>query len=126
MYERVQQRFGKQMGLQSELDQSRVFCIVVMFLGLDAGVRQVLDFDLKSHLTANCLHQFSQLQNCELFGELIEDSEFTLVRWIQTCDLDTTHGVSNVQKSSRLASLSVHSQYMAQSRLCTKPVQNGS
>ena len=81
--------------------------MVVMLLGLYAGVRQMFDFDLEPRFLANCLYHLRQLQHVKLFGELIENTKFTGLSGIETCDVDATDRVSNVQKPSRLTPFSI-------------------
>src|ERR1019366_9799938 len=47
VHQRIEQRFGKQVRLEPEDGQLGVLGIVIVLFGLDARVRQVLDFDLE-------------------------------------------------------------------------------
>src|SRR3984957_8222682 len=110
------------MRLQTQVDQLRMLGVVIMRFGLDAGIGQVVDFDLQAHFLAGGLHFVREIENGELFGELIEDSEFAGRRWMRTGDLDTADRVANVEEAAGLPALAVYGKGMAHRRLRAESV----
>src|SRR5262249_46975161 len=66
-------------GLEPEVQQLCVDRVVVMVLGLDAGVLEMLDVDLEADLGRGALHQLGELGDRELLGELVEDPELARI-----------------------------------------------
>ena len=64
------------MRLQAEIDQLGMLRVVVMFLGFDARIRQVIDFDRQVQLLCRRLHHSRDFQNRKLLGELIKYPAF--------------------------------------------------
>ena len=56
IHQRVQQGVGKQMRLQTEFNQLRVFGVVIMFLGLHSWIGEMIDFYGQPQLLAGGLH----------------------------------------------------------------------
>src|ERR1700733_255495 len=108
------------MRLQTQVDQLRVLGVVIMRFGLDAGIGQVVDFDLEAHVLAGGLHFVREIEN----GDLIEDSEFAGRGRMRTGDLDTADRVANVEEAARLPALAVHGKGMAHRRLRAESVQH--
>src|ERR1700693_2495489 len=103
-----------------------MFRVVVMFLGLDARIWQVIDFDLQSHLLARCFHHVRDVQNRKTLGKLVEDAALAGLRRIQTREFDTADGIANVQKTACLSATAVDGERRSDRRLNAEAVQNGS
>src|ERR1700728_1900079 len=66
-----------------------------------------------------------QLQNRELFGELVEDAELASIGWMMAGNLDAADGVANVEEATRLSALAVDGDRMAGGSFDAKAVQSG-
>src|SRR5208283_760662 len=96
-----------------------------MLLGLDAGVGQMVDLDLKPCLFPDRLYHLRELQDGELLCELVEYAKFARLGRIEAGDLDTAHGVANVQESARLSSFSINRERVPKSGLRAETIQHG-
>src|SRR5580692_11090749 len=103
-----------------------MFRVVIMFLGLDSRIWQVIDFDLQSHLFARCFNHVGDVQNRETLGKLVEDAALAGLRRIQTCEFDTADGIANVPKTACLSSTAVDGERRSDRRLNTEAIQNRS
>ena len=112
------------MRLQSEIYQLGVFRVVVVFLGLDARIRQVVNLDSQAHLACRGLHQSRDVQDGKLLRELVEYAALAREGRVQARQLDATHGISNIQKAARLTSFAIDGQRMSDGCLDTKTVQD--
>src|SRR5450631_3400753 len=95
-----------------------------MLLSLDPGIGQVVDLNLQSHLFPGGLDHLRELQDSELLGELVEDTELALLCRIQACDLNAAHGIANVQEAAGLSALAINRERVTQSGLCTETIQH--
>src|SRR5580704_5070113 len=86
----------------------------------------MIDFDRKAQFLSGLFHHFGNFQYRELLGKLIEYTAFTKVGGVQACNLDAMHRISNVQKTSGLAALTVDGKRMSDGCLHTEAVQHRS
>src|SRR6267143_3366010 len=93
------------MRLQAQIDQLRVFCVVVVLLRLYARVGDVVDFDRDAELSCGGLHQMRQFEDGKLFRELIIDTAFASGCRVVAGDLDAAHGIADIEETARLTAL---------------------
>ena len=70
--------------------------IVVVLLGLQPGVFDVVDFHIEAPLPARPLHGFGELVDRKGFGELIENAAFALRRRISDSQIDALDGIADI------------------------------
>src|ERR1700693_3711234 len=98
--------------------------VVVMLFRLNTRVREVIYIHVHAHLSRGALNHPRQLKHRKLLGELIVHSALAGIGWIKTSQLDTSNGVADIQKPSRLPAFSINRQRMAGHSLHAEPVQN--
>src|SRR5436309_3157970 len=113
------------MGLQSEVDEFRMFCIVIVLLGLNARIGNVIDLHRHAKFVCGRFHYPGQVENGELFGELVVNPALAFGGRVMTGNLDTSHGVSNVEEAARLPALAVDSERLADGCLHAETVEDG-
>src|SRR5271166_3306617 len=111
------------MRMQSQVDQLGVLRVVVMRLGFDSRIGQMIDRALKTQLVGRALHHLRQFQHRELLSELIEDAEFAGVGGILAGYLDTANGVADIEEATRLAALAIDGDGMSRRRLDTETIE---
>src|ERR1700686_802156 len=99
-----------------------MFCVVVVLLGLNTRIRDMINFHLHAEIFSRFSHLDRYIHDGELLGELVVDATFASRRGIKTGELDAANGVPNIQKSSRLAALPVNRLRLADGRLHTKTI----
>src|ERR1700675_5170799 len=95
-----------------------------MFFGLDAGVRQMIDFHFQPHLFACRFHKVRDVENRKALRKLVEHAALAGLGGIEAVQLDAPDGISNIEKAARLPSAAVHSEGRSNRRLHAKAVQN--
>src|SRR3984893_10202027 len=95
-----------------------------MFLGLDARIGQVIDFDLQSHLFARCFNHMRDIQNRKTLGKLVKHAALAGLRRVQTRELNTADSIANVKKTACLSSTTVDGERRSDRRLNAEAVQN--
>src|SRR5579862_3443326 len=85
----------------------------------------MLNLDAAPLVPGRGLDEVRQLADGELLRELVEDAVFAGLGGFLDRDLDTSHGVANIQVAARLAALAVHGQRMPNGRLDTETVEHG-
>src|SRR5204863_2386673 len=98
----------QQVRSQTEIQQLRVCGVVVVLLGLDAGVVDRMDRHVHADLCARLLDQLGQLHHRELLRELVEDPILAGLRWIRDRELDAAKGVLDVEILARLSAGPIH------------------
>src|SRR3984893_3193985 len=96
------------MRLQPEVNELGVLCIVVVLLGLHARIRQMIDLDIHSQLSAGGFNLACQIQDGKLLRKLVVHATLAGPCWIVARDFDATYRVANVEESARLATLAVN------------------
>src|SRR5579875_436132 len=97
--------------------------VIVVSLRFDARVFCLHDFDRETLFLRGIFHQFSQLTYRKLLRKLIEH---TVLAWswrITYSELDATHCIPDIQKTSGLTALAVNGQGMLDYRLHAETVQ---
>ena len=79
--------------------------IVVVFLGFDSRIGEVIDFHRYPQLLPCALDHSCRGLRLKTVGELVEHAALTSSRRIQTRNFDATYGVADIEKSAGLASL---------------------
>src|SRR5260370_37580653 len=102
--------------LQAELDKLRMLGVVVVLLGLDTRIRKVIDLDRHAKFLCGGFHHVGQVQNGELFGELVVNAALAFGCGVMTSNLDTSDRVPNVEKAARLTALTGDRQWLAAGR----------
>ena len=92
-------------GFRPEAHQLGVPGVVVVDLGLDARVGDVLNLDFAAFVLGGGLDEVGELCDRELLGELVEDAVFAGLGGFLDCDFDTSHRVADVQVAAGLAPL---------------------
>src|SRR5260370_5893425 len=95
-----------------------------MRFGLDARMRDVVNFRLYSETVSCFVHLARDIQNGKLLRELVVHSAFPFGRRVETGQFNAANGVANSEESWRLATLVVYRQGLADSRLHAKPIQD--
>ena len=113
------------MGLQSEVDEFRMFCIVIVLLCLNARIGNVIDLHRHAKFVCGRFHYPGQVENGELFGELVVNPALAFGGRVMTGNLDTSHGVPNVEEAACLPALAVDSERLADGCLHAETVQDG-
>jgi hypothetical protein len=108
IYERIKQGIGEQVRLQPQIDQLGVLRVVVMLLGFDTRVGQVIDFHIEAQVFPGNLNFLRQIEHGKLLGELVVDAAFALSRRIQAGNLNATNGIANIQEAAGLSALTVN------------------
>ncbi len=97
--------------------------VVIVTLGLDPGVRQVLDPRAQADPRRRAGHHLRQLQDRELLRKLIEDTILPR-RWgVGACQFHTAHGVADVEEAAGLMAGAIDADRLATGGLDAEPVQ---
>src|SRR5437588_4556390 len=113
------------MGLQSEVDEFRMFCIVIVLLGLNARIGNVIDLHRHAKFVCGRFHYPGQVENGELFGELVVNPALAFGGRVMTGNLDTSNGVPYVEEAACLPCLAVYRERLADGRLHAETVEDG-
>lgn len=87
------------MWLKAQLDEFRVFGVVIMLLRLYSRVWNGLGFHVDPELISGFCDEGRELVHRELLGELVEDPELAGLGWIGNCDLNALNRVTYVEIS---------------------------
>src|ERR1700733_4790787 len=98
--------------------------VVVVFLGFNARIRQVIDNRVQSEPLACNAHHLREVKDGELFRELIEYAKLPSSRRMQASKFNAAHRVANIEESARLASLPIDGKWMLDRGLHAKTVQS--
>ena len=110
-------------GHEAEIEQARVLRVVIVVLGLDAGVLDALDRALAGKVRGD---RVGDLADRHLLGELVEDPILAGGRpGSRQLMPDALDGIDEVDETARLASGAVHRERMAEHGLDTHAVQHG-
>src|ERR1700674_3079690 len=113
------------MRLQAQIDQLRMFSVVVVLLRLHAWVGEVVDLHGDAEFFCGGFHQMRQLQDGKLFRELIVAPALASGCRVVTGDLDATYRVPNVEETARLSALPVNGEWLADGRLHAETIKDG-
>src|ERR1700730_1537504 len=102
-----------------------MFSVIVMLFGLNAWIRDVVNFHFGPKIFPGFLYFQGDFQNRELLGELVVYTTFSPGCRMKAGEFNAADGIPNIQKSSSLAALSIHGQRLADGRLYAKTIQNG-
>src|ERR1700757_4851969 len=123
--QRVKQRLRKQMRLEAKLSQLSVLRVVIVFLGFNARIRQMVHTHIEPEPFLGNAHHLREFENGKLFRELIEYPELSPGRRIQAGQLNASHRVANVEEPARLTALAINSKRMFDRSLHAKTVESG-
>src|SRR5262249_24382501 len=107
------------------VDQLGVLRVVIVLLGFDARIGNVIDLDVQPEFSASRFNHLSQMKDGEALGELVVDSAFALGGGIVASDLDAADGVANAQEAASLAASAIDSQRLADGRLHAEAIEHG-
>src|SRR5579863_2338633 len=111
---------------QAKCGQFCVFGVVVMFLGLDPRIGQVINGHTQSEPLARDPNHFREFEHGELLGELIKYPELSSSRRIKARQLNAAYGVANVEESAGLATLAIDGDRMIDRCLHAEAVESSS
>src|SRR5882724_10613266 len=111
------------MRLEPQIGQLGVLGVVVMFFGLHSGIRQMVNGHVEPQFLAGCFHHSGQLQDRELFRELVEDAKFASLCRMQAGQFYAPHRVADIKKASRLPAATIDGNRMVDSSLHAEAVQ---
>jgi len=112
------------MRLQAQIDQLRVFCVVVVLLRLYARSGMWSISTATPSFLAAGLHQMRQFEDGKLFRELIIDTAFASGCRVVAGDLDAAHGIADIEETARLTALAVDSERLPNGRLHAETIQD--
>src|SRR5579864_885024 len=124
VHERVQQRVRQQMRLQAKVDQFGVLCVVVVILGFDARVLQVINLHGQAEFFAGGHNHYRKVADAELLRELVVDAAFSASGRIFAGNFDAADRVANIEEAPRLAALAVNCERLPDRCLNTESVQD--
>ena len=110
---------------ETEILELGVLGVVVVLLHFGARVRHGDDFRAQANLLTGFGDHFGEFVDGELFGELVVHLHFTVRRRVVASDLDAADGVSDVQETARLATLTVDSHRVSDGGLDAEAVERG-
>ena len=91
--------------------------VVVVLLGLDSGVLEMVEFDVITKVSRRMLHGRCQLNDREELGELVVDAHFARFGRIGHGQLDTLQRVADVEVATGLPTLAIDGERVADHRL---------
>ena len=106
----VDQRHRQQRRLPAQIHERRVLGVVVVVLGLDARVLDLLDRRLTRELLGDRL---GDLADRQVLGELVEHAELAPVGGILRGEANTFDRVHEVDQTARLRAVAVDGQRVA-------------
>src|SRR6267143_326733 len=121
--QRIEQRIREMMRLQAQVDELRVLRVVIVLLGLDTRIRNVIDLNRHAKFSCGGFHHVCQVQNRKLFSELVVNTALTFGGGVMTSNLDTSDRVPDVEESARLPALSVDRERLADGCLYAKSIE---
>src|SRR5882672_11514438 len=113
------------MRLQAEVDELGVFCVVVVLLGLDARVGNVIDLDGNSNFPCSSFYKMGQIQDRELLCKLVVDPAFVLGSRVVASEFDASHRITNIEEAARLPALAVDGEGLSDGCLDAETIQDG-
>src|SRR6266852_5938673 len=96
------------MRLQAEINELGVFRVVVMLLGFNARVGNMIDLGGNSNFLCGSFHQMGQIQDRKLLCELVVDPAFVPGSRVVAREFDASHRVANIEEAARLPALAVN------------------
>src|SRR5438876_6506153 len=108
--------------LQAKVDELRMLCIVIVVLGFHARIGDVIDLHRHAKFVCGRFHYPGQVENGELFGELVVNPALAFGGRVMTGNLDTSNGVPYVEEAACLPSLAVYGERLADGRLHAETV----
>ena len=112
------------MRLQAEVNELRMLGVVIVLLGLNAGIGDVIDLHRHAKFLCGRFHHPGQIHNGELFGELVINAALAFASGVMTGNLDTPHRVPNIQKAARLPALAIDREWLADGRLHAETIKD--
>src|ERR1700674_5690564 len=86
--------------------------------------RNVIDLDRTAQFLCGGFHHVGQIQNRELFGELVVNAALAFGCGVVAGNLDTSDRVANVKETARLSALAVNGERLSDGGLNTKAIQH--
>src|SRR6202521_1485287 len=109
---------------QAKVDELRVLGVVIVLLGFNTRIRNVIDLDRHAKFLCGGFHHAGQIQNRELFGELVVNAALAFGCGVVAGNLDTSDRVANVKETARLSALAVNGERLSDGGLNTKAIQH--
>ena len=114
---------GQEMGFQTEFEQARMVGIVVVILGLDARIGQVLDFDVQAERAAHALDAIGQFIDRECLRELVKNPQLARIDRVLDREANAIQRVLEVEIAAGLTTRSIHSQRVPRDSLHDEAVE---
>ena len=111
--------------LEAEILKLGVLGVVVVLLHLRARVGHGDDLRIQSNLLTGFRDHSSEFVHGELLRELVINLHLARRRGVVARDLNAAHGVSDVQETAGLATLTVHGHRVTDGRLDAEAVERG-
>mmetsp|Transcript_5088 Transcript_5088/g.19679 ORF Transcript_5088/g.19679 Transcript_5088/m.19679 type:complete len:519 (+) Transcript_5088:15-1571(+) len=111
--------------LEAEILKLGVLGVVVVLLHLCARVGHGDDLRIQSNLLTGFRDHSSEFVHGELLRELVINLHLARRRGVVARDLNAAHGVSDVQETAGLATLTVHGHRVTDGRLDAEAVERG-